>query len=67
MPGERVEILVERRSEREPGFVLGRTRKNWLAKLPRKGVRRGEMVVARVTGVSRWMVTCGEVENRIGA
>ena len=67
MAGERVEILVERQSEREPDFVLGRTRKNWLAKLPRKGVRRGEVVVARVTNVSRWMVTCDEAENRIGA
>jgi tRNA-2-methylthio-N6-dimethylallyladenosine synthase len=66
MPGERVEVLVERESTREPGFLLGRTRKNWLAKLPRKGVRRGEVVATRVTGVSRWMVTCDEVENRIG-
>jgi tRNA-2-methylthio-N6-dimethylallyladenosine synthase len=67
MAGERVEILVERESTREPGFLLGRTRKNWLAKVPREGVKRGEVVVARVTGVSRWMVTCDEVENRIGA
>jgi tRNA-2-methylthio-N6-dimethylallyladenosine synthase len=67
MPGSTVEILVERESQREPGFLIGRTRKNWLAKLPQKGVRRGEVVTARVTGVSRWMIACETVENQIGA
>jgi tRNA-2-methylthio-N6-dimethylallyladenosine synthase len=67
MLGEQVEILVERQSTKEPDFFLGRTRKNWLAKLPRKGVRRGEIVTVRITGVSRWMLTCEEVENRTGA
>jgi tRNA-2-methylthio-N6-dimethylallyladenosine synthase len=67
MLGGRVEILLERESGKEPGFLIGRTRKNWLAKLPQKGVRRGEVVGAVVTGVSRWMVTCDEVENKTGA
>jgi len=67
MPGERVEILIERESTKEPGFLIGRTRKNWLAKLPQKGVRKGEVVAARITGVSRWMVICDEVESKIGA
>jgi tRNA-2-methylthio-N6-dimethylallyladenosine synthase len=67
MAGSTVEILVERESSKEPGFMIGRTRKNWLAKLPRKGVRRGEIVTARVTGISRWMITCETVENEIGA
>ncbi len=67
MPGTTVEILVERESQKEPGFLIGRTRKNWLAKLPQKGVRRGEVVTARITGVSRWMITCETVENQIGA
>ena len=67
MPGSTVEILVERESTKEPGFLIGRTRKNWLAKLPQKGVRRGEIVTARITGVSRWMIACESVENQIGA
>jgi tRNA-2-methylthio-N6-dimethylallyladenosine synthase len=67
MPGGTVEILVEHESEKEPGFLIGRTRKNWLAKLPQKGVRRGEMVTARIIGVSRWMIACEPVEKEIGA
>jgi tRNA-2-methylthio-N6-dimethylallyladenosine synthase len=67
MSGEWVEILIERESAKEPGFLIGRTRKNWLAKLPQKGVRRGEVVQARIAGVSRWMLTCDEVEIKIGA
>ena len=65
--GKEVEILVEGRSKREAGYVTGRTRKNWLAKLPEKGVRKGEVVVARVTGVSRWMITCDEYSRKVGA
>jgi tRNA-2-methylthio-N6-dimethylallyladenosine synthase len=66
MPGERVEILIEGESAREPDHLIGRTRKNWLAKVPRKGVRRGEVIVARITGISRWMIACEEVQDRIG-
>jgi len=67
MQGETSEILIERESSREPGFMIGRTRKNWLAKLPRKGVRRGEVVAARITGVSRWMISCERAEKQTGA
>ncbi|MGD8627922.1 MAG: tRNA (N6-isopentenyl adenosine(37)-C2)-methylthiotransferase MiaB [bacterium] len=67
LDGEEVEILVEAESKREPGYMTGRTRKNWLAKLPGKGVRRGEVVAARVTGVSRWMITCDEYSRKVGA
>jgi len=67
LAGEEVEILVEGASKREAGYMTGRTRKNWLAKLPEKGVRKGEVVVARVTGVSRWMITCDEVLRKVGA
>jgi len=67
MQGTTVEILVERESTREPGCLIGRTRKNWLAKLPRKGVERGKVVAARITGVSRWMIACEPAENQIGA
>jgi tRNA-2-methylthio-N6-dimethylallyladenosine synthase len=66
MPGRRVEILTERLSSRDSGYLLGRTRKNWLAKLPAKGVRRGETVVAEVTGASRWMLTCERVVRKAG-
>jgi len=67
LAGEEVEILVEGQSKREAGYMTGRTRKNWLAKLPEKGVRKGEVVVARVTGISRWMITCDEVLRKVGA
>ena len=67
LAGEEVEILLEGASKREEGYLTGRTRKNWLAKLPEKGVRRGEVVVARVTDVSRWMITCDEVLRKVGA
>jgi tRNA-2-methylthio-N6-dimethylallyladenosine synthase len=65
--GKTVEILIERASERDAGFMTGRTRKNWLAKLPEKGVRKGEVVMAEVTGVSRWMVTCDRAVRKVGA
>jgi tRNA-2-methylthio-N6-dimethylallyladenosine synthase len=65
--GDEVEILVEGESRREPGFLVGRTRKNWLAKLPRKGVSKGEVVVAEVTGVTRWMITCDGTVRKTGA
>jgi tRNA-2-methylthio-N6-dimethylallyladenosine synthase len=65
--GREVEILVERENRRDPGFLVGRTRKNWLAKLPRKGVSKGEVVVAEVTGVTRWMVTCDGPVRKAGA
>jgi hypothetical protein len=61
-----VEILVEGPSQRDAGFAVGRTRENWLAKLPRKGVRRGETVVAPVSGVTRWMVICDPHLRKVG-
>jgi tRNA-2-methylthio-N6-dimethylallyladenosine synthase len=64
---QEVEILVEGQSRREPGFLVGRTRKNWLAKLPQKGVSKGEVVVAEVTGVTRWMITCDGIVRKAGA
>jgi tRNA-2-methylthio-N6-dimethylallyladenosine synthase len=67
LAGREVEILLEAESKRERGYMTGRTRKNWLAKLPGKGVRRGEVVVARVAGVSRWMITCDEYSRKMGA
>jgi len=67
LAGQEVEILVEGASKREEGYLTGRTRKNWLAKLPEKGVEEGEVVVARVKGVSRWMITCDEVLRKVGA
>jgi tRNA-2-methylthio-N6-dimethylallyladenosine synthase len=65
--GASVEVLIEGDSGREPGFAVGRTRKNWLAKLPRKGVRKGETITAKVTGVTRWMVTCEVTGRKTGA
>jgi tRNA-2-methylthio-N6-dimethylallyladenosine synthase len=56
--GREVEILVEGPSPREPGFVIGRTRENYLAKMPSEGVRMGETVVAPVSAVTRWIVVC---------
>jgi tRNA-2-methylthio-N6-dimethylallyladenosine synthase len=65
--GKEVEILVEGESRRESGFLIGRTRKNWLAKLPQKGVSKGEVVVAEVTGVTRWMISCDGSVRKAGA
>jgi tRNA-2-methylthio-N6-dimethylallyladenosine synthase len=65
--GTEVEILVESESRRHPGFLVGRTRKNWLAKLPQKGVSKGEIVVAEVTGVTRWMIKCDNTVRKAGA
>jgi tRNA-2-methylthio-N6-dimethylallyladenosine synthase len=65
--GREVEILVEGESKREPGYIVGRTRKNWLAKLPQKGVSKGEVIVAEVTGVTRWMITCDGIVRKAGA
>jgi tRNA-2-methylthio-N6-dimethylallyladenosine synthase len=64
--GREVEILLEGPSTRDPGFLVGRTRENWLAKLPRKGVRRGETVVAPVSSVTRWMVICDRYLRKVG-
>jgi tRNA-2-methylthio-N6-dimethylallyladenosine synthase len=66
LPGQEVEILVEGPSRRDPGFMVGRTRKNWLAKLPQKGVSKGETVIARVTGVTRWMIACDAAVRKVG-
>jgi tRNA-2-methylthio-N6-dimethylallyladenosine synthase len=65
--GTEVEILIERESGREAGFMLGRTRENWLAKIPREGVRRGETVVAGVHSVTRWMLCCDGPSRKVGA
>jgi tRNA-2-methylthio-N6-dimethylallyladenosine synthase len=65
--GQEVEVLLEGPSSREPGFMVGRTRENWLAKIPRKGVRRGETVVAAVTDVTRWMVVCDNALRKVGS
>ncbi|MFH1313885.1 MAG: tRNA (N6-isopentenyl adenosine(37)-C2)-methylthiotransferase MiaB [Candidatus Eisenbacteria bacterium] len=65
--GGDVEILVQGESRRETGFLVGRTRKNWLAKLPQKGVSKGEVVVAEVTGVTRWMISCDGSVRKAGA
>jgi tRNA-2-methylthio-N6-dimethylallyladenosine synthase len=64
--GRRVEVLIEEPSRREPDFMIGRTRKNWLAKLPQKGVSKGETVIAKVTGVTRWMIACGAAVRKVG-
>jgi tRNA-2-methylthio-N6-dimethylallyladenosine synthase len=65
--GREIEILIEGESDREPDFMLGRTRENWLAKIPREGVRRGETVVARISSATRWMVTCDRSLRKAGA
>jgi tRNA-2-methylthio-N6-dimethylallyladenosine synthase len=64
--GREVEILVEGSSRRESGMALGRTRENWLAKLPHEGVRKGETVVARVSSVTRWMIACDRPLRKAG-
>ncbi|MFZ1948407.1 MAG: tRNA (N6-isopentenyl adenosine(37)-C2)-methylthiotransferase MiaB [bacterium] len=64
--GREVEVLVEGSSRRESGMALGRTRENWLAKLPHEGVRRGETVVARVSSVTRWIVACDRPLRKAG-
>jgi tRNA-2-methylthio-N6-dimethylallyladenosine synthase len=64
--GTEIEILVENSSKREPGWLVGRTRKNWLAKLPQKGVSKGETVVAKVTDVTRWMIVCEGSVRKVG-
>ena len=65
--GSEVEVLVEGPSARDPGFVLGRTRENWLAKLPREGVKKGETLAAKISGVTRWMVICDPSLRKAGA
>jgi tRNA-2-methylthio-N6-dimethylallyladenosine synthase len=65
--GRDVEVLVEETSPREAGFMTGRTRENWLAKIPAEGVRKGETVVAKVAGVTRWMIACGPSLRKVGA
>ena len=64
--GRQVDILIDGVSSKEPDFMLGRTRKNWLAKIPKKGVRKGETVRARITGATRWMLTCQESVRKAG-
>lgn len=58
LAGREVEVLVEGPSPREPGFLVGRTRENYLAKIPSEGVRMGETVVTQVSAVTRWIVVC---------
>ena len=65
--GRQVEILVETESKREPRYMLGRTRENWLAKIPREGVRKGETVIAEVRSVTRWMLVCERSSRKVGA
>jgi tRNA-2-methylthio-N6-dimethylallyladenosine synthase len=64
--GREVQILVEGSSAKESGMALGRTRENWLAKLPSEGVRKGETVVARVSSVTRWMIACDRPLRKAG-
>lgn len=61
--GKMVEVLIEGESSRHPGYLYGRTRKNWLAIVPSKGVSKGETVIAKVACATRWMLTC-EVASR---
>lgn len=65
--GRTVEILIEEPYRKQEGFMLGRTRENWLAKVPSKGVREGSKVNAEVTSVTRWMITCSEVQGKAEA
>ena len=65
--GRQVEILAEESSTKEPGHTLGRTRENWLAKIPSKGVRQGSTVIARVTSVTRWMMSCEVMQEKAEA
>jgi tRNA-2-methylthio-N6-dimethylallyladenosine synthase len=65
--GRSVEVLVEGPGRKEPDYMLGRTRENWLAKIPSKGVRQGSTVDAQVTSVTRWMITCSGVKVRTEA
>lgn len=65
--GKEVEILLEGRSERNPDHYLGRTRKNWLAIVPSKGVSKGEVIIARVVKATRWMLTCEAASGKVGA
>ncbi|HEC82926.1 MAG TPA: TRAM domain-containing protein, partial [Firmicutes bacterium] len=67
LPGKEVEILLEGRSERNPDHYLGRTRKNWLAIVPSKGVSKGEVIIARVVKATRWMLTCEAASGKVGA
>jgi tRNA-2-methylthio-N6-dimethylallyladenosine synthase len=64
--GKEVEVLIERESRREPAFMQGRTRENWLAKIPREGVRKGETVVADVLSATRWMLSCERSSRKVG-
>jgi len=65
--GKQVEVLIERESGKEQAFMLGRTRENWLAKIPREGVRKGETVVADVISATRWMLCCDHSSRKVGA
>lgn len=56
--GKTVEILVESESKKHPGYMIGRTKENWLARVPEEGVSRGQLIRAKVVSVSRWMLTC---------
>ncbi len=65
--GMPVEILIEGQSQRHPHHCIGRTRKNWLAIVPSKGVSKGEVVVANVASASRWMLICEGASRKVGA
>jgi tRNA-2-methylthio-N6-dimethylallyladenosine synthase len=65
--GRTVEVLIEGPYRKQAGFMLGRTRENWLAKVPSKGVREGSRVNAEVTSVTRWMITCSGVQGKAEA
>ncbi|MGD9401946.1 MAG: TRAM domain-containing protein, partial [bacterium] len=67
MVGRTVEVLVEEPSRKEPDYMLGRTRENWLAKVPSSGVIQGSKVNAEVTSVTRWMITCAPVRGKAEA
>ena len=64
--GKEVEILIEKESRRDHTFMQGRTRENWLAKIPREGVRKGETVVADVLSATRWMLSCERSSRKVG-
>jgi tRNA-2-methylthio-N6-dimethylallyladenosine synthase len=65
--GKEVEILIEKEARRDCTFMQGRTRENWLAKIPREGVRRGETVLADVLSATRWMLCCERSSRKVGA
>jgi len=62
LPGKRVELLVEGRSNNDPAMQSGRTRTNKLVHFPAAGDLTGKLVEVEITGAYTWYLI-GERKN----